>query len=219
MFGMKDKKLFRNRNNKEGMLELWRTKHTSKENWTEDYFDSWKRPYRNEFIKRLKNYQFETLMDLGCNSAPNLKALIEAGITGEFSGIDINEQAIAYGKKMLPDVNLEVRSLYDTDTTKKFDVVISSAVLQHIPPNEIHEVLDSIFKIAKKRIIILDLHTFHPLAKDIPEHNKQYWDRWARDWWGLMQTYIPKEKISISELPFGGAANIYDSNAVIDIEL
>lgn len=218
-----NKKLFRYRNNKEGLAELWSTKHIKNENWTKHYFDSWQRPYRYELVKRLKGYQFNNLIDLGCNTGPNLKALKEAGIIGELSGIDINEEAIAYGKKQFEqsgyDIHLEARSLYDIDITKKFDVVIATAVLQHIPPDAINQVLNSIFKIVKKRMILIDLHTFRPLAEDIKKHNKKYWDRWARDWWETLATYIPKEKVTISELPCGGAANIYDSNAIIDIQL
>lgn len=218
------KKLFRYRNNKEGLAELWRTKHSKDENWTKHYFNSWQKPYRYELIKRLKDYQFNTLIDLGCNSAPNLMALREAGVTAELSGIDINEEAIAYGKKQFGqlgyDIRLEARSLYDIDITQKFDIVISTAVLQHIPPSEISQVLNSIFKITKKRIVIIDLHYFQPFLKsEIPENNAKYWDRFVRNWWTLLSPYVLKEKITISELPLGGAAKIYDSNAIIDIQL
>lgn len=123
---------------------MWSAKHIKNESWTKHYFDSWQKPYRYELKKRLKDYQFDTLIDLGCNSAPNLMALRKAGTTAKFSGIDINEEAIAYGKNQFKqfgyDIHLEARSLYDIDITKKFDAVISTAVLQHIPPDEINQV-------------------------------------------------------------------------------
>jgi len=61
------------------------------------------------------------------------------------------------------------------------------------------------------------MHQFHPLGSPIPERNEMWWDRFPRNWWEILKPY--KEKVTISELPFGGTANIYDANAIIDIEL
>lgn len=211
------KKNLRLREKKDYLENLWRTQHKRKENWTKIYFDSWRSSYRQEFVKRLKGYDFDSLIDLGCNSGPNLKALREAGINADLYGIDINEEAILYGKSKLPDVNLEVRSLYEMKG--RYDVVIACAVLQHIPPDGIHKVLELIFKTAKKRVTFIDMHQFHALGSVVFQRNKKYWDRFPRNWWELLKPYAAEDRISISELPNGGASDIYDANAIIDIVL
>lgn len=211
---------------KKSLENLWRTQHTRKKEWTKFYFDSWKRPLRYVIIKRLKDYNFENLLDLGCNSGPNLMALRKAGITAELFGIDINEEAISYGKERFKelgyDINLEVRSLYELDSKTTIDVIITTVVLQHIPHEGLSSVLDSIFRIAKKRVIIVDLHYFQPFLKsEIPDENeyRKYFDRFVRNWWSVLKPYVAQEKITISELPFGGSAKICDANAIIDIQL
>ena len=45
----------------------------TKENWVEDYWNSWKHPHRKVIIDELKKLpRFTTLLEVGCNCGPNL---------------------------------------------------------------------------------------------------------------------------------------------------
>ena len=206
---------------------FWQRAHRRKVRWAEDYFNSWEAPHRRELVNRLNESPFESLLELGCNSGPNLRALWEAGCRARLHGVDVNRQAVEYGRARFSElgissVTLEERSLYDLHVfTERFDVIIAVAVLMHIPPEGCQEVLQSALRLAKKRLVIVDAHRFAARPGDYPTIlNPKDSSMWLRDWWQILAPLVPRQDISITALSPGAArTDTGDINAIIDVRV
>lgn len=124
---------------KEEQANFWRNKDysESKRYWyTERH-----RKRRKWFAIRLKEYEFESAYEVGCNSGRNLW-YIENKMPGKrLGGLDINHHAIEMATKMLPQAEFHIKDICDIDTENKYDLVFTSGVLCHIPPGHIYEVI------------------------------------------------------------------------------
>ena len=82
----------------------------------------------------------ETILELGCGFGQNLRAFMNAGYK-KVSGLDISEQAVAYCQSQgLPVVMGDVMQY----AGKKYDCVLMSHVLEHLPKDHVIPMLRKI---------------------------------------------------------------------------
>ncbi|GCA52254.1 bifunctional 3-demethylubiquinone-9 3-methyltransferase/ 2-octaprenyl-6-hydroxy phenol methylase [Sinorhizobium sp. KGO-5] len=145
----------------------------------------------------------DSILEIGCNAGRNLQALYRAGYH-KLSAIEISQDAIGVMRKYLPELYSRteitvgpIEDIIKTIPKTRHDVILTMAVLVHLPP-ESEWVLKEIAKRAKKKIII-----FEPESKtaDSPRHfprkYKQFFQQCRRpqieQWWpvpGLPKSYI-----------------------------
>jgi trans-aconitate 2-methyltransferase len=106
----------------------------------------------NKLVKAgLKNT--DSVLEIGCGNGAVTKLIAEKVTKGKVTGLDISSESIAAAKinlKSFSYVNFVASNVTDYETNDKFDVVVLSDVLEHIPIeyhdalfNKIHKLLNT----------------------------------------------------------------------------
>ncbi len=112
-----------------------------------------------------------SILDVGCGGGIFAIKLARQYSSATVLGIDINPYAIEFASKKLSsfndklhNINFEIRSEAElNEPTKSFDIVTSTLVCHHLPEEALITFIYKACRIAKKKVIINDLHR-HPLA-------------------------------------------------------
>lgn len=109
-----------------------------------------------------------SILDIGCGGGLFTIRLAQLYPQAKVVGIDLNPLAIAFAHKRLalmsnPPLNISFQTQELEETSKSFDVVISTLVCHHIPDADLTDFISSACKIAKNKVIFNDLHR-HILA-------------------------------------------------------
>ena len=96
----------------------------------------------NFIISKCQNYFSQKpineieVIDIGCGASPITRPIAALGF--KTLGIDIDPMRIKHCRKTLanlpdlqPNLTFELKNIYDFDSKKKFDIIISSEVLEH----------------------------------------------------------------------------------------
>ena len=151
----------------------------SKESWVEGYKESINHPHREYFIEQISECSpFCTVLEIGSNCGPNLYLLAKKFPGVQFYGIDINSEAIEFGKKWFENEginNIKLSTGFADDLhdfpDKSIDIIFTDAILIYIGPDKIEKVFSEFFRVAKNSIILCEWQNFN---EDLP--NKSYFD-------------------------------------------
>jgi ubiquinone/menaquinone biosynthesis C-methylase UbiE len=107
----------------------------------------------------------DTVLDAGCAHGRLVPALLVHGVAREnYTGIDISENLVAKARDTFSDMQFDIGDIcnlpYNDNT---FDVVISSAVLHHIPSQKLRiQMIQELVRVAKPdgKIILLVWNAF-----------------------------------------------------------
>ncbi len=99
--------------------------------------------------KELPNAKDAPILDLGCGFGQMLHAITRKGYT-KLTGIDINDEAVAFCKS----IDLSVKKVEDlnsfaSENPNKYEIILMSHVLEHIPKGETLSTLKLIFSMLK----------------------------------------------------------------------
>lgn len=173
------------------------------ENWVEGYVLSKSHPHRLVIVDVVRKYgSFESVLEVGCNTAPNLMLFRERFRhlqDRNLAGIDVNEDALRKAKELMPVVNFHIGSVTALPFPEKsFDVVLADAVLMYVPPDAIEQVMGEICCVAKKIIVIVDW--YDPVSqKGIMKRH-----HWCRDYLTLLARFgwkVTARKLTHDEWP------------------
>lgn len=105
-----------------------------------------------------------SILDVGCGGGSFTQKLGKRYSSCQIKGIDISTEAISYAKthNQRNNVTFDLCSLCHLPS-KSYDVVIATLVCHHFNDDELILFLKNCTRIAKKAVIINDLHR-HPLA-------------------------------------------------------
>jgi len=184
---------------------FWKFRHFFDKSWVERYIseESINHPHRKLLIETIsKYYPFESVLEIGCASGPNLYLLAKKFPEVKFYGIDISKKAIERGKKKFNEEKISNVILESGNPSglKKFfnksiDIVFSDACLIFIDPKKINSVIEEMFMIAKKAIIMCEQHTDSP--------DSFYTDNWIHNYKLLFGKFVSSEKIKFTKIPEG----------------
>lgn len=92
------------------------------------------------------------ILEVGCNIGNQLLCLQEAGFKNLY-GIELQSYAVELSKSRTKGINIIQGSAFDIPFRDSFfDLVFSSGLLVHIPPEGIDEVLDEVHRCTKQYI-------------------------------------------------------------------
>lgn len=119
-----------------------------------------------KMFKLFSKYSPESILDIGCGGGNFTTYLAKQFKDTKVVGIDINQQAIKYAKEQqlirnnsLNNLKFEFRTSAElNEPEKSYDILTTTLVLHHLKDEEIIEFLKKAKSIAKKAIIINDLH-------------------------------------------------------------
>lgn len=199
----------------------WKFRHIFDKSWAKSYISdsSVNNSHRVFLINRISNfYPFNSILEFGCASGPNLYLLAKKFPNIKIYGIDISSNAIEEGKEYFENKNIKnvfLSAGRGVDVLKNFkdksiDLIFTDAVLIYSGINKIEDVIKEISRVASKGIVFLELH--HSLSSSV------YKDNWIHNYQILLEKYINKEKIKINRIPKGiWEGNWADSGHIIEV--
>lgn len=105
-----------------------------------------------------------SILDVGCGGGDFTQKLGKRYPSCQIKGIDISSEAVRYAKMHNQRNNVTFDSCFLCNIpSKSYDVVISTLVCHHLNDAELILFLKNCTQVAKKAVIINDLHR-HPLA-------------------------------------------------------
>lgn len=127
------------------------------------------------FIIEYLNIKNETILDYGCAKGYLVKAMRLLGKNAY--GYDVSEYA-------LNCADSEIRKYISSDfPNKHYDLVISKDVFEHIPYENIDEVITKLRKICDKMFVVVPLGEYGKFNIPSYELDKTHIIRESLDWW------------------------------------
>jgi pseudaminic acid biosynthesis-associated methylase len=120
----------------------------------------------NLFNKIIKNININSLFEIGCNRGLNLCAINKINKNIILNGLEINKKAYDILLETNLCNNLYNESIYNFNTTEKFDFVFTKGVLIHINPDKLQIVYEKMYNLSNKYILIAEYY-----SRDIREIN------------------------------------------------
>jgi ubiquinone/menaquinone biosynthesis C-methylase UbiE len=207
---------------------IWKTRHLYKGvNWARGYCDSTDHPHRQILVGRISSYApFESILEIGCNTGPNLYLLAIRFPNVKFHGLDINHEAIKKGKEWFERVSLNnvVLSLGRADelgrfSDKSMDVIFTDSTMMYLGPDKIHKVIEGMIRIARRVLVFNEHHTGLHCEK-----GKEYFyfdGHWVYDYEAVLRKHVSSKDIKISKLPEGAWDDVgwKRFGAIIEVKL
>jgi ubiquinone/menaquinone biosynthesis C-methylase UbiE len=173
--------------------------HFSQTNWVDGYWNSREHPHRELLTNAIVKYNPDTILEIGCASAPNIAILNEKLPRAKIVGVDINESAInraMYELRMCNNIHFYNMSMDKMGFADKyFDVTFTDAVLIYIGKDKIVDIMNNIKRITSKAVVFLERHL------DGVGWEEYYKDGlWYRDYVSLVNEFFPKSMIKLTKI-------------------
>ena len=179
----------------------WRYKSLLSSNWQEGYLDTDEKihPHRQLLVKKIsQKHSIKSILEIGCSNGINLR-IINKKIPGIIlEGIDINKKALNDGinkmkKEKIKNIKLKYKSAKNLSSykNKEFDIVFCDAVLMYIDNYNIKKVLEEMFRISKKLVIICEQHT---------DKKSFYNDKWVHNYGHLIKSFSSIKSIVFNSI-------------------
>ena len=97
-----------------------------------------------------------SVLDVGCGRGRLASLLGEVLPSAHYTGLDIGEAQTQATQAVRPDGAVFTVPIQDFDPKHRYDLILCSEVLMHIPRNEIEAVVSKLLKMAKKYIILIE---------------------------------------------------------------
>jgi ubiquinone/menaquinone biosynthesis C-methylase UbiE len=155
--------------------QYWRDR---KIDWVKSYSSTYNHPHRLLIVDVLKRFVWTSLMEIGCASGPNLLVLKRFFPRADLGGIDINKDAIAVAKQTFDGMGffLEVGDSEDIlMSDRSCDVVLADMTLMYLNRRQARRALTEMFRIARKRIVLVELHSANPMKRALLRLSSGYY--------------------------------------------
>lgn len=125
--------------------------------WKSCYLDTWEHPHRQMIVDALREIEFDSVLEVGCASGPNLFRIHKEFPEVRLSGTDVNQQAIEVARGSV-DGDLRIGTLAQADFADQCaDVVLTDMVLIYVA--KIEETLARIRRLARKGVVLCEFHS------------------------------------------------------------
>lgn len=127
-------------------------------NVVQSYWDNSQAVLRSKWLAgQLKEFQFNSVFEIGYFSGRNLKYIAEAFPEASINGLEVNKKAVGFAKARLPNANLLHMDLHNMHNINgRFDLVFTSEVLIHVPPDELHNIVLKCLDLSSKYVMHLE---------------------------------------------------------------
>jgi SAM-dependent methyltransferase len=136
-----------------------------------------------------------SVLDVGCGRGRLASLLGEVLPTAHYTGLDIGEAQAQATQAVRPDGTVYTVPIQDFDSKHRYDLILVSEVLMHIPPNEISAVVTKLMTMATKYIVAIEWT--EPIGDVVPAE----WN-WLHDYRALFGDGIEQETVESLQTVF-----------------
>ena len=173
----------------------------------QQFVDSLDHPHRAMLADRVAAYSpLRQVLEFGCNSGANLHVLARRLPNAQLVGLDISERAIAAGQREFAargfdGVGLRVGTIAHLAefATNSVDVAFTDAVLLYIGPDQVHDLVRELLRVARTAVMFNEWH-FDRTAPKAREW-RYYYGHWVYDFRALVARHSPDARITITKIP------------------
>jgi SAM-dependent methyltransferase len=166
---------------------------------------------RAELIEEIAlQYPFSSVLEIGTGFGQNLHVLAQQYSNVRFVGIDTDSQRIVAAKKFFELNNFKNVFFAEGDgadlsayADMSVDLVIFSAVLLFVSPDNIEKIIKEAVRVCRKKIIFLEQHgeAFSALGDLMPRDNGVS-DYYLRNYRLLLEQFVESSKIQVVKVKF-----------------
>ena len=131
----------------------------SEADWIQGYMKSVNHPHRQVILDALEILEpFESLIEVGCSTGPNLYCIGTKYNEVKLHGIDINPHVVAEAQKWKKrNTKIYLGSISKIDAPdKSYDILLSDAVMLYVGKVSIRKVLNEFERVTKKGMIFVE---------------------------------------------------------------
>jgi SAM-dependent methyltransferase len=173
------------------------------------YWENAKHPSKHFLAERIAAYTpLEAILEVGCASGPNLQLLARRFPETEITGLDINPEAIEYGRRRFAEAGIDNVKLItgradDTGLFRSgsFDIVFTNALLIYIGPDKIEQVMADMLRLSRKALVLLELQDDTLGDGNKARRGVSRGGDWVRDYRVLLGSLVAPERITVNRLP------------------
>lgn len=129
--------------------------------WVKEYIATSNHPHRDRILQELAKIKFNTLVEVGCASGPNLLRIAQVFPHVRLGGSDVSEDALAVAKKFLPSHTVldcaGADQLYFPDNSA--DVVLTDMCLIYLSTKAFRKALSEIRRVARKHVMFVEFNS------------------------------------------------------------
>lgn len=107
--------------------------------------------------------EVQAVLELGPNIGLNLIALRKMLPEAKLSAVEINEKAASELKTNLPNVDLHLRSIFDFQPNRTWDLVFTKGVLIHISPDKLSRVYELMHRSSSRYVLVCEYYNPNPV--------------------------------------------------------
>ncbi|MDP2932046.1 MAG: class I SAM-dependent methyltransferase [Chloroflexota bacterium] len=195
----------------------------------EGYWENRDLPSKHFLADRIAAFApVNSILEVGCASGTNLYLLAGKFPQAQIVGVDINVEAVNYGNARFAQEGMENVSLRVGKADglgqfgdRSFDVVFTNALLIYIGPDKIREVVGGMLRLAKRVIVLMELHRFESKGRPREALGIYQYGNWTRDYAALWKQFVKPEQVRVSRIPevVWPARPWSESGAVIEVVL
>ncbi len=175
--------------------------HGKQKGLFDGYWKSLNHPHRIQLFEIIEKTNPYLVLEVGCNCGVNLYGLSKRNKNMECFGIDINRQAISYGRDMLTREHMNNVHLFYGNADRlrlfevtEFDTILTDACLIYVGDDKICKVMEQ-FTQNTKRLVLLERHI------ESGRNESVYLDGlWYRDYMLLIKKYWPNAKFNFTKI-------------------
>lgn len=138
-----------------------------------------------ELIEFLKKIEFSSILEVGCGFG-RITKLISENFPNiqEYQAIDISPDQIEDAKKAVNSdkIKFKATTIQNFNPSKKYDLVISTYMLMHVPDSEIKTVIEKMIELSSKHIVNVDwFQKAKPLLRTSHNWNHKYHELYKKN--------------------------------------
>jgi trans-aconitate methyltransferase len=122
-------------------------------------------------LELLRGLRFNTVFELGCGFGRITKLIKDNFEIQHYTALDISKEQIENAKSMIKDVTFITSDFMDYFTPQRFDLVLTSEVLMHIPPSLIEKTVTNLLNLSLNYVVCVESRGEQKLARHVFSHD------------------------------------------------
>ena len=118
-----------------------------------------------------------SIIELGCNTGLNLRALQRINAMLELTGYDINKKSLSVARTSTEASIINATIIGDLTQEAQADLTFTKTVLIHINPDFLQNVYDNLFKLSKRYIMLAEYYNPYPVKVPYRDNSDKLFKR------------------------------------------